>query len=299
VAAGVRLATAEVVLVHDGARPLATPRLADEVAAAAREHGAAIPVVAVADAIKEVQGSSIRAHLDRSGLYRAQTPQGARTGLLVRALEAAAQTDEIFPDEAELLARQGVAVVTVPGEAANLKVTEPADLDLVRVLAGEAVRPTRSGLGMDSHPFGPTDGLRLGGIEIPEAPRLHGHSDGDVALHALCDALLGAAGMGDLGRMFAAGDPATRGIDSSRMVETVLGRLRTGGWTPVSVDVTIVGARPRLGGARIDRMQHAIAALLELPPEAVSVKASTGNLSGDEGAGRTISASAVAALVRA
>jgi 2-C-methyl-D-erythritol 2,4-cyclodiphosphate synthase len=255
--------------------------------------------VAVTDALKEVEGGNVLGHPDRAHLFRAQTPQGARTELLTHALAAAAPVGEVFGDEAELLARQGVPVLTVPGEPANLKVTEPADLDLVRALAGEHKRLIRHGLGMDSHPFGPADGLRLGGIEVPEAPRLSGHSDGDVVLHALCDALLGAAGLGDLGRLFPAGDPATRGIDSSLLVGAVLERTRDAGWVPISADVTVLGARPRLGAARIDRMQHVIATLLELAPEAVSVKASTGNLSGDEGAGRTISASATVGVVRA
>jgi 2-C-methyl-D-erythritol 4-phosphate cytidylyltransferase/2-C-methyl-D-erythritol 2,4-cyclodiphosphate synthase len=298
VAAGVRVAEADVVLVHDGARPLATPRLVDAVAEAARTHGAAVPVLAVADALKRVEGSTVQAHPDRAGLYRAQTPQGARTELLRRALELADQAHEAFGDEAELLGRQGVPVVTVPGEPANLKVTEPADLDLVLALAGDGTRSVRTAMGVDSHPYGPLDGLRLGGIDVPEAPRLYGHSDGDVALHALCDALLGAAGLGDLGRLFPAGDPATRGIDSRRLVEVVVERARSAGWQPVSADLTIVGARPRLGAARIERMQHAIAGLMGLGPDAVSVKAGTGNLSHDEGAGRTISATAVVGVAR-
>jgi len=138
--------------------------------------------------------------------------------------------------------------------------------------------------------------LRLGGIEITGAPRLYGHSDGDVALHALADALLGGAGLGDLGRLFPADGRTPEGIASAELVRDVVGRLAAAGWRVATADVTIVGARPRLGG-RLDEMRAAIASLLGLDAAAVSVKASTGNLSGDPGAGRAIVAQAIATLV--
>jgi len=288
VAAGVRATDAEVVLVHDAARPLASATLADRVAETAATHGAAIPVLAVADSLKRVTDGFVTGALDRTGVARAQTPQGARRELLSPAIEALASGSETFGDEAELLARHGIPVVAVPGEPAALKVTDQADLPVVEAFARGA--PLRRGWGADSHPFGPGDGLRLGGIEIPEAPRLHGHSDGDVVLHALCDALLGAARMGDLGRMFPAGDPRTRGIDSRELVLEVAARLSGAGLRPVRADVAIRGARPRLGGERLDRMAASIASLLDLSPAAVAVSAGTGNLSGDEGAGRVVSA---------
>lgn len=291
VAAGVRATDGEVVLVHDAARPLASPALADRVAAAAMRHGAAIPVLLVPDSLKRVVDGVVTGVIDRSGVARAQTPQGARRDLLVSAVEAWADGPETFGDEAELLARQGVAVATVDGEPAALKVTDPADLLLARMFADGT--PRRHGWGVDTHPFGPRDGLRLGGLDIPEAPRLHGHSDGDVVLHALCDALLGAARMGDLGRLFPAGDPATRGIDSRDLVHEVVGRLAAAGLRVERVDLGIRGARPRLGGARLDRIAASVAALLDIEPDAVAVTAATGNLSGDEGAGRVIAATAL------
>ncbi|HEX7347926.1 MAG TPA: 2-C-methyl-D-erythritol 2,4-cyclodiphosphate synthase, partial [Candidatus Limnocylindrales bacterium] len=151
----------------------------------------------------------------------------------------------------------------------------------------------RSGIGRDLHPFGPGEPLRLGGIEIPGAPRLYGHSDGDVALHAIADALLGAASLGDLGRLFPAGPETPVGIDSSALLDSVVARLDDAGWRPVSVDLTIVAARPRLGDL-LDAMRGAIAAALGIRVDAVSVKASTGNLEGAEGGGRAISALAIA-----
>jgi 2-C-methyl-D-erythritol 2,4-cyclodiphosphate synthase len=150
----------------------------------------------------------------------------------------------------------------------------------------------RVGVGLDRHPFGPGEPLRLGGIEIVGAPTLHGHSDGDVALHAIADALLGSAGLGDLGRVFPADDRTPEGIASAELLVDVLGRVAAAGWRPTSIDLTIVGARPRLAN-HLDAMRDAIAAIVAVEVAAVSVKASTGNLSGDDGAGRTISATAV------
>jgi 2-C-methyl-D-erythritol 2,4-cyclodiphosphate synthase len=153
----------------------------------------------------------------------------------------------------------------------------------------------RVGFGSDSHPFGPGEPLALGGVTIAGAPRLHGHSDGDVALHAVADALLGAAGLGDLGRLFPADASTPRGIASGELLAEVVARLRTAGLAPVSVDLTVVAARPRLA-AHLDGMRDAIAALLGLAPGHVDVKASTGNLLGMEGAGRGISAQALAVV---
>jgi 2-C-methyl-D-erythritol 4-phosphate cytidylyltransferase/2-C-methyl-D-erythritol 2,4-cyclodiphosphate synthase len=270
----------------------------EAVAAAAREHGAAIPVLPVVDSLKRVEAGAIVETAPRQGLFRAQTPQGARRDVLLSAAEALASGSDEFGDEAELLARYGVAVTTVAGDPANLKLTVPADLELARVLAAGRAGSPRVGFGTDSHPFGPEMGLRLGGIEIPDAPRLAGHSDGDVVLHAICDALLGLAGLPDLGRTFPASDPATRGIVGADLVREVAKQAASAGWMPVSVDVTVVGARPKLGGKRLDAMREAISRLLDVPMEAIALKASTGNLSGDEGAGRVISATAMVSVVR-
>ena len=156
---------------------------------------------------------------------------------------------------------------------------------------------TRTGFSTDAHPFGPGDGLWLGGVEIPAAPRLHGHSDGDAALHAICGALLGACGLGDLGTVYPADDRTRRGIASRELVRGVVRRLADAGWRPVAVDLTILAGRPRLGG-HLPVMRDAIAALLGIGADAIGVKASTGNLSGDVGEGRVIEARAVATVMR-
>jgi 2-C-methyl-D-erythritol 2,4-cyclodiphosphate synthase len=200
-----------------------------------------------------------------------------------------------WTDEAALLEVCRIPVHVVPGDPANLKVTVPDDLARAAALLGEAGPTRRTGIGHDAHPFGPGEPLRLGGLDIPGAPRLHGHSDGDVVLHAVADALLGAAGLGDLGRLFPAGPSTPHGVDSRELLAAVVARLAGDGWRPVSVDLTVVAARPRLGG-HLDGMRAAIAAVLGLDPDAVNVKASTGNLDGSDGAGRSVSTLALATI---
>ena len=283
-----------VVLVHDGARPLVPPGLVGAVARAAAEHGAALPVVPIAETIKRIDGELVAATIDRTGLATAQTPQGVRRTLLRQALTtAASDPGREWTDEAALLEACRLPVHALAGAPSNRKVTLPADLGL----AAEALvgRPVRIGLGQDVHPFGPGEPLALGGVSIAGAPRLAGHSDGDVALHALADALLGAASLGDLGRLFPAGPATPAGIASTTLLAEVRDRVATAGWRVAGVDLTIVGARPRLA-AHLDPMRDAIAAILGLPAGAVGVKASTGNLTGMDGAGRGISASAIATL---
>jgi len=291
-----------VVLVHDGARPLVSAALVRSILEAAASGGAAIPVVPIAETVKRVENGTVAATVDRDELATAQTPQGVRRGLLRGAFaQFPPDGPETWTDEAALLEACRIVVHAIPGETANLKVTVPGDLDRVQsVLGGASARPgaiARIGSGSDSHPFGPGGPLALGGIEIPGAYRLHGHSDGDVALHAVADALLGAAALGDLGRLFPAGPETPRGIAGRELLAEVGRRLSGAGWRVTSIDLTIVGARPRLGGL-LEEMRQAIAATLCVEVERISVKASSGNLSGMEGAGRGISASAVAAIDR-
>jgi 2-C-methyl-D-erythritol 4-phosphate cytidylyltransferase/2-C-methyl-D-erythritol 2,4-cyclodiphosphate synthase len=293
-----------VILVHDAARPLASPDLVRGVAAATEAHGAAIPVLPVAETLKRLDGEQIGETIDRTHVAAAQTPQGVRLSLILSAYEDhPADGPETWTDEAALLEACRIPVHAVPGEATNLKVTVPADLERARAIlaagsaegAGGSAAPTavRVGLGVDNHPFGSGEPLVLGGLRIEGAPRLAGHSDGDVALHAVADALLGAAGLGDLGRHFPADSRTPEGIDSRLLLGRVAERVRAAGWRPVNVDLTIVAARPKLA-ALLPEMGRAIAETLSIDAGAVNVKASTGNLSGPEGEGRAISASAVA-----
>jgi 2-C-methyl-D-erythritol 4-phosphate cytidylyltransferase/2-C-methyl-D-erythritol 2,4-cyclodiphosphate synthase len=293
----------DVVLVHDGARPLVSAALVERVAAAAARHGAAIPVLPVAETLKRVEGGRIVATVDRAALAAAQTPQAIRRDVLARAwAEQPPGGARTWTDEAALLEACGIPVDAVPGESTNLKVTLPDDLGRVEaaLVARGALAPAppavRVGFGDDGHPFGPGAPLALGGVVIEGAPALHGHSDGDVALHAVCDALLGAAGLGDLGRHFPAGPATPAGIASRELLATCVERVRAAGFVPASVDLTLIGARPRLAG-RLDAMAAAVAELVGIPVERVNVKASTGNLAGFEGAGRGITARAIAVVM--
>ncbi|HVL52674.1 MAG TPA: 2-C-methyl-D-erythritol 4-phosphate cytidylyltransferase [Vitreimonas sp.] len=285
-----------VVLVHDGARPLVSPLLVAAVAGATAEHGAAVPVLPVVETLKRVHGGRVTETVAREGLATAQTPQGARAGLLRTALAAADEARRTFTDEAAMLEACTIPVHAIHGDPDNFKVTLPADLD--RAAAGLGAARPLVGFGHDGHGFGPGSPLALGGIEIEGAPRLHGHSDGDAVLHAVADALLGAAGQGDLGRLFPADDRTPRGIASEVLVGEVVRRLAASGLRPASVDVTIIAGRPRLAG-RLDEMGRRIGELLGIDAAAVNVKASTGNLDGAEGAGRAVSARVVAVVERA
>jgi 2-C-methyl-D-erythritol 4-phosphate cytidylyltransferase/2-C-methyl-D-erythritol 2,4-cyclodiphosphate synthase len=308
-----------VILVHDAARPLVSPELVRAVAAATATHGAAIPVLPVTETLKKLDGERVGATVDRTDVVAAQTPQGVRRSLLERAYAAhPPDGPETWTDEASLLEACRIAVHAISGEATNLKVTVPVDLERARAMLegglvpGRPITPAisvatergrfgtpaaflppgRVGLGTDSHPFGPGEPLVLGGLQIAGAPRLVGHSDGDVAIHAVADALLGAAGLGDLGRLFPADSRTPAGIDSQVILGAVAEKVRAAGWTPINLDMTIVASRPRLAKL-LPEMAQTIAGILGLDPGSVNVKASTGNLEGSEGAGRSISASAI------
>ncbi len=284
-----------IVLVHDGGRPVVSAALVGAVARAAAAHGAAIPVVPIVETVKRIDDGLVAATVDRAELGAAQTPQGVRRSILLEALARyPADGPQTWTDEAGLLEACRIPVHAIPGEPMNLKVTTPDDLGRATnaLLGGD---PPRIGFGEDGHPFGPGGSLALGGISIDGAPRLHGHSDGDVALHAVADALLGAAGLGDLGRIFPADATTPEGVASAELLTAVVRRLRDVGLRPAQVDLTIVGARPRLSG-RLEEMRAAIAELVGLPPDRVNVKASSGNLAGFEGAGRGIAARAVVVL---
>jgi 2-C-methyl-D-erythritol 4-phosphate cytidylyltransferase / 2-C-methyl-D-erythritol 2,4-cyclodiphosphate synthase len=291
-------ASERIVLVHDGARPLVTTELIDSVIEAVGTYGAAVPMLPIPDTVRRVApDGQVLETLDRTGLSVAQTPQGARLGLFERALRAQpARTAPEFTDEAALLEACRIAVHAIPGDPSNLKVTLPGDLARAEaVLAGRIASPL-VGLGHDSHPFGPGSPLALGGLTLDGAPALSGHSDGDVALHAIADAILGAAGLGDLGRLHPAGPQTPRGIASSEMLADVVGRAASAGLRVANVDVTIIAARPQLA-ASLPAIGRRVAELLGTEPERVNVKASTGNLAGMEGAGRGISAQAIVTLV--
>jgi 2-C-methyl-D-erythritol 4-phosphate cytidylyltransferase/2-C-methyl-D-erythritol 2,4-cyclodiphosphate synthase len=289
----------EIVVIHDGARPLAEPELFDRCAAAAAEHGAAIAATPVSDTLKRVAEGTIAGTVDRAGLWAAQTPQAFRLESLRRAM--AASSGEAVTDEAGLCEAAGVPVSVIPASPANLKVTHAEDIPvadaLLRNRQGPPV-PPRIGIGYDAHRFGSGRRLVLGGVEIVHDRGLDGHSDADVLLHAIADALLGAAALGDIGQHFPPSDDRFRDADSQVLLREVVRLVQEAGWAPANVDATLLAEAPRMA-PYVPQMCERIAACLGLSPGAVSVKATTNEGMGAIGRGEGIAALATATLIPA
>lgn len=280
------------VLIHDGARPLIDSATIDRVIAAAEERGGAIAALRVHDSLKRGV-ATVTDVVDRTDLWRAQTPQAFAFGPILAAHRAHAGAD--LSDDAAVAERSGMTVALVDGAENNLKITSPGDLDRARrLLDGRAVS-VRVGQGFDVHRFGPGEAVVIGGIAIPHDAALVGHSDADVALHALTDAILGALADGDIGSHFPPSDPRWRGADSAVFIRHAAALARARGGVIDHVDVTIVCEHPKIGPHRT-AMTGRIAALLDVPPSRVAVKATTTEGLGFTGRGEGIAAQAVATL---
>jgi len=286
----------DIVLIHDAARPFASPDLTERVIAAAREHGAVVPVISVPDTVKRVLDDAVTETLDRSALGLAQTPQGFRREIIERAYRELEGAD--VTDDARAVERTGRPVAVVPGEAGNFKITTPVDLELASVVANcrRGLGPGyRAGTGSDTHRLVDGRDLVLCGVTIPFAKGLAGHSDADVATHAICDALLGAVAEGDIGVHFPPGDPEYKDISSLLLLGKVVEIVREKRCRVVNVDVTVVAEAPKLA-PHVPEMRRSLAGVLELDVEAVSVKATTTEGMGPEGEGLAISSTAVAVV---
>ena len=319
VAAGLAgLPDCAVVLIHDAARPLVEPEVVSAVARAARSRGGAVAACPVADTLKRAGADRlIAATVDRAGLWAAQTPQGFRLALYRNlAIRAAAEGLEVT-DDAAVLEHFGRPVELVPSPASNFKITRPEDLALAEALLGFGVRgsgfgsetaasqlpnpeprtlnPVRYGLGYDIHALAPGRKLVLGGIEVksPAGPRAH--SDGDALCHAVMDALLGAAALGDIGTHFPDTDAKWRGARSLGLLAQVRGKLAAAGFAPSNVDATVMLERPKLGALKA-KMAANLAGALGLPTSAVSVKAGTNEGLGEIGRGQAVAAQAIATV---
>jgi 2-C-methyl-D-erythritol 4-phosphate cytidylyltransferase/2-C-methyl-D-erythritol 2,4-cyclodiphosphate synthase len=281
------------VLIHDGARPFPDPELVARVIDGLDRAPAAIPCLALRDTIKRAEDGIIRDTIDRSGLWRAQTPQGFHFDAILAAHRAAAGCD--LTDDAAVAEAAGLAPLLVEGSEDNLKITTPQDLaDGERLLAWQQA-DIRIGQGFDVHPFAPGDRVWICGVEIPHEMSLKGHSDADVGLHALTDAILGAIGAGDIGMHFPPSDPQWRGTASHRFLSHAAGLVRAQGGAVAAVDITIICERPKIGPYR-QAMVERIAAILEILPRRVSVKATTTEKLGFTGRGEGIAAQAVATV---
>ena len=285
----------ELVLVHDGARPFVEPECVLKSMQAAAETGAAVVAVPVKDTIKLADAAGgVKQTLDRSSLWQVQTPQTFRRELLLKAHEQAAAAGVVATDDAALVEWAGGSVSLVRGSYYNFKVTTPEDLVLAEAVAAERSgrRMQRVGFGYDVHQFVAGRPLMLGGVEVPHDRGLEGHSDADVLLHAIADALLGAAGLGDIGKHFPDTDSRYKGISSLVLLREVCRKLSETGYRTHNLDAVIAAQEPKLA-PYIARMNEAIAVALDIPVAQVNVKATTTEHLGFVGRKEGIAAQAV------
>ncbi|MBV8752146.1 MAG: bifunctional 2-C-methyl-D-erythritol 4-phosphate cytidylyltransferase/2-C-methyl-D-erythritol 2,4-cyclodiphosphate synthase [Hyphomicrobiales bacterium] len=287
----------DLVLIHDAARPYASAALVSRAIAAVAATGAAVPVMPVADTVKSVDASGlIEATLDRTKLRTVQTPQAFAFAPVLDAHRRAADSGrEDFTDDAALAEWAGFKVAAFAGEAGNLKLTTPDDVARAARDHAATLADTRTGSGFDVHAFAPGDHVMLGGVKIPHERGVVGHSDADVALHALTDALLGALAEGDIGTHFPPGDPQWRGASSDRFLAFAVERVRARGGRIAHLDLTIVCEAPRVGPHR-DAMRGRIAAIAGVEIDRVAVKATTSERLGFTGRGEGIAAMATATV---
>lgn len=310
----------EMIAIQDGARPFVDDEMVSRGVVAADREGAAVAAVPVKDTVKVAGPDRIVLEtLDRSRLWAVQTPQVFRTDVI---LDAHRRISQDVTDDASMAEMAGHRVVLFDGHPENIKITTPDDLLLAGLIAarragepgsvvgggpstltrtlslpgrGEvdlAAGGLRAGTGFDGHRLAPPGPLRLGGVDVPFEMHLAGHSDGDVLLHAVASAFLGAAGQGDLGRHFPSSDPSLKGLDGRVLLARVLAMLRTRGWLPEYVDATIIAQRPKLA-AYLGQMAAAIAGAAGLPGDRVNVKVTSTDGVGAIGAGEGIAAQAI------
>ncbi len=279
------------VLVHDAARPLLPRSVLDSLLSALDTHDAAVPALPVADSLAR-GGPMMGETVDRSNLFRVQTPQAFRTDVLMTALSR--WTGESATDEAQVVRAAGFSVSIVPGDMMLDKVTHPEDFARAEALIS-ARMISRSASGYDVHRLAEGEELWLGGVEIAHTHGLSGHSDADVALHAITDAVLGTIGAGDIGSHFPPSDPQWRGASSDRFLAHAAQLVAAKGGLIDFVDLTLICEAPRIGPHR-DAMRSRIAEILRLPPTRISVKATTTERLGFTGRGEGIAAQAIATV---
>ncbi len=277
----------DIAVIHDAARCFQTVDAVRAAIESAKEHGSGIASLPMTDSVFQRDGS---APLDRASLVCTQTPQAFRFEEILSAYEQAG--DQIATDDAALYARFIGPVTFTPGDPMGRKLTAPADWDWAKAMTCHP----RTGTGFDTHVLGEGRKLILGGVEIPYEKGLIAHSDGDVLLHALMDALLGAASLGDIGHLFPDKDPRYKNISSRVLLREVAARLREQGFTVTHVDVTVIAQRPKLAPF-FPQARRNIAEDLNIPLDAVSLKATTTEGMNDEGRGLCISAQAVANII--
>ncbi len=284
---------ADKVLIHDAARPLVSANVIDDVLRALEIHQGAAPAVAVTDTLWHGAADQVTGVQDRAGLFRAQTPQGFHLAPLLAAHRAmpADATDDVAVARAA-----GLDVAIVPGDEDNMKITGPDDLARAKRLMGQRM-DVRCGNGYDVHRFGPGDHVWLCGVQIPHGRGLQGHSDADVGMHAVTDAIYGALGMGDIGQHFPPSDPQWKGAASHIFLEHAVGLARENGFDISNVDCTLVCEHPKIGPHQA-AMKAALAQIMQIGASRISVKATTSERLGFTGREEGIASIATVTLVK-
>ena len=287
------LGDADQVLIHDAARPCVSPEVINHVITALKSGPAAAPGIAVTDALWLAEDGTVAGIQDRTALYAAQTPQGFD----VAAIRAAhARYDGVAADDVEVARAAGMVVAITPGSIDNLKITLPGDLErAARIL--EQTMDIRTGNGFDVHAFGPGDHVTLCGVTIPHSHGLVGHSDADVGMHTVTDAIYGALAMGDIGQHFPPSDPQWKGAESHIFLSHAVSLARTQGFELTHVDCTLICEYPKVGPHAAE-MRRVMASILAIDLTRVSVKATTSERLGFTGRGEGIACIATATLVK-
>jgi 2-C-methyl-D-erythritol 4-phosphate cytidylyltransferase/2-C-methyl-D-erythritol 2,4-cyclodiphosphate synthase len=287
----------EIVLIHDAARPFVSPALISRAIEAAGRTGAAIPAIAVADTIKLIgETGDVEATPERARLRIAQTPQAFRYDAILDAHRRAAREGRSdFTDDAAIAEWAGLTVATFEGDVANMKLTTPEDFVREEARLASQLGDVRTGTGYDVHAFGEGDHLMICGIRVPHTRGFLAHSDGDVGLHALVDALLGALADGDIGSHFPPSDPQWKGASSDRFLKYAADRVAARGGRIANLEVTLICERPKIGPLR-DVMRARIAEIASLDISRVAVKATTSERLGFTGREEGIAATASATI---
>ncbi len=295
VAAGLEAVTGDIVAIHDAARPFVTEDLIIRTIREAKRSGACIAAVPVIDTVKRASEGKVIETLSRTDLYAVQTPQTFRTELLKRAYREARAKGIIATDDASLVEALGEQVILVQGSYENVKVTTPSDLEWAEArLCGYEVR---TGIGYDVHKLAEGRKLVLGGVEVPFKKGLEGYSDADVVTHAVMDALLGAACLGDIGRHFPDSDVRYKNACSLDLLEEVRRKLAEAGWAVANIDVILICERPKIADFAV-RISQRIASVLQIEPDRISVKGTTTEGLGFTGRGEGVACQALATIRR-
>ncbi len=286
----------DLVLIQDAARPFTDAGVIDGVIAALAAHEGALPATPVTDTIKRSgDGKTVAATEDRNTLFAAQTPQGFRYPQILSAHMRASRLPREFTDDAAIAEWAGLRVALTPGASRNIKITHPEDFERAERMLGGSGMETRIGTGFDVHPFEPGDTVWLGGVAIPHTAKLKGHSDADAALHALCDAIYGALGEGDIGTHFPPNDAKWKGAPSSTFLKHAAGLVAERGGRIVNLDLTIVCEAPRIG-PHVGAMKTAISSTCGILPSRVAIKATTSEQLGFTGREEGLMAMATASI---